>query len=484
MMAKTTTRLLNLLLVFLPFFIFYPSLKYFFFQDDFLHLKTTIIGNFSDFLSFFKPPEEAIYYRPLSLQIYFFLTQLIFGLKPIFFRLIAFIFFLMNVFLVKKLITKLTKNIFIGFSVSFLYGISSCHFITLFWICEFSLILGMFFFLLSLLCYPRKLSWLFFSLGLLSHELIIILPVLLFFYWLIFKKDNIKNLTPFLIIGFLYLVFRFIIFPIPLKGTYSPVLNIKTLNIFLWYFLWSLNLPEELKYQAFSSILIRKEFILTFLNDCLIWGAFLLVIFIFSFILPFFNFEQNSGLQARSKKNFARKKYIMDIRVLRFIIKKPGVPKETKKILLFGLLWFLIAVFPLLLTPFHQYPMYLIFALPGLYLILISWVFLNLKKSLIALFLVSFFFVSFKTVRFTEKTHWVVREANQAERIINKGKTYPNDKKTVFFLNDDPELKAALNDQDALKVFFGENTQVFYGNKENLFNSQKATKGYKIIEIK
>lgn len=453
-MKRLTLRLTDFLLFLCPFLIFYPSFRYFFFQDDFLHLKTSLIQDFSGFLSFFRVPEDAIFYRPLSLQIYFFTTRSLFGLNPLAFRFISFLFFLLSVFLLKRLIKKITGDDLLSFAVAFLFGISSIHFISLFWICEFSVILGVFFLLLSFFYYPKRRALFFFILGFLSHELVMILPFLLTFYELVFKKNSFKNLVPFFVLSFFYFIARFLIFPIPLEGTYKLTFGKKNLSALAWYFLWSFNLPEELKYQSvLSKLQIRIEFIRNFLNNFIIWSAGFLLILLFLIVLP-----------------LMRKKIYFN--------------KKTKETLSFGFAWFLIGVFPLIFAPFHQYPMYGSFALPGLYLALMTWFFASLKKEIdkiiLALLLTYFLLLSLTTVRFTEKTHWTVQEARKAKKMLEKVSAVSG--KTVFILPRDPQLKAALNDQDAFQVFYQDEVRVFYGEEKDLKYNQDFKKVVRLDE--
>src|SRR3989338_10640602 len=71
----------------LSLFLFYPSLNYYFFQDDWFVLNWVKTG---DFLSFFKFRVDTIYWRPLSMQLFFWIGKSIFGLNPIGYHLISF----------------------------------------------------------------------------------------------------------------------------------------------------------------------------------------------------------------------------------------------------------------------------------------------------------------------------------------------------------------------------------------------------------
>lgn len=438
-------RLQSLLLILVPLLIFYPSFRYFFFQDDFLHLKRSWVEGPMAILGFFKPPSEAIFYRPLSLQIYFYLTRTLFGLNPLAFRIITFSFFLMSIILLKKVIKKITGDEVLSFTVALLFGISSIHFMSLFWICEFSVILGAFFLLLAFLFFPQKKSLLFFFLGLLSHELVMILPFLLLAKALVFKERKAKILAGFFLLGLAYFVFRFFLFPIPLKETYRLTLGKKNLSAFSWYFLWAFNLPEELKYQSvLSKLQIRQGFLKSFPKESLVWAGFLL-------------FFMVSGL---------------------FSLKKSAWRKK-KKIFLFGLIWFALGVLPLVFAPFHQYPMYLAFALPGFYLALLSW-----QGEKLRVLLFCFSLMSLNTIRFTEKTHWTVQEAKKAQAVFEKAKnTYPEvDEGTIFVLQSEPQLKAALADEIGLQVLYQKEVKTLYVNPQDFVKYSQRLEDFKILK--
>ena len=108
-------------------FLYFPVFKYGFFQDDFLHLVTTQIP-VSGLLKFFTD-NSAIYYRPLGIQLAYWLQQRIFGPQPIYFHLFGLLVHLLNTFLVYALIAKITQNKSVSLFTSFLYATSATHFL-------------------------------------------------------------------------------------------------------------------------------------------------------------------------------------------------------------------------------------------------------------------------------------------------------------------------------------------------------------------
>ena len=75
------------MLVIATIFIYFPSLKYHFYQDDYYTLLVSQAQSLKDILRFFTPGNE-IYYRPLSMRVYFWFMQL-FKAKAIHFHSIS-----------------------------------------------------------------------------------------------------------------------------------------------------------------------------------------------------------------------------------------------------------------------------------------------------------------------------------------------------------------------------------------------------------
>ena len=126
---------LNLLL-------FYPTFSIFFAADDFYVLNKVQVGNIVEFLKLFLPIKEVVYYRPLGIQFYFFITQKIFGLNPFIFHTISFIFHFLNTFLIYKIVRKLSKNEIIAYLTCFFWATSAIHYLSLAWIVNFSYKIG------------------------------------------------------------------------------------------------------------------------------------------------------------------------------------------------------------------------------------------------------------------------------------------------------------------------------------------------------
>jgi len=417
-----------ILLIIATSFLYFPVFKYGFFQDDFLHLITTQIP-ISGLLKFFTD-NSAIYYRPLGIQFAYWLQQLIFGPRPIYFHLFGFLVHLLNTFLVYSLIAKITKSKSVSFFASFLYATSAIHFISLFWLAETNLLLGALVLFLSLNVYLSGrigLSLMLFILGLLTHEIVIIFP----------SRTYLVGLIS---IALSYLLLRLVILPVPAGGTYTPQLNLNSLNSLIWYLLWSFNLPEELKYQL---ILwpphIQPKFLANFTSHLLIWlGSFI-------------------GLTSA------------------ILFKARSLLKSFRLIWL-SLGWFIIGISLFLVLPLHQYPNYIIAGLPGITLLL-SLSLAKLKPFWRGLILSLWLISSFLTLRITELTHWTVQEAQRVDRAFVKTRQlYPQiPPNGTIIIKSDYQIHQALFNQLGLRFFYRQPTlTTYYGDFHDLMTPDCA----------
>ena len=418
-------------------FLYFPVFKYGFFQDDFLHLVTTQIP-VSGLLKFFTD-NSAIYYRPLGIQLAYWLQQRIFGPQPIYFHLFGLLVHLLNTFLVYALIAKITQNKSVSLFTSFLYATSATHFISLFWLAETNLLLGTLVLFLSLNIYLSGrigLSLILFILGLLTHEIVIIFPALA----ILLVRPRKVHLVSLVSLTLGYLLLRLVILPVPAGGTYTPQLNLNSLNSLIWYLLWSFNLPEELKYQF---ILwpphIQPKFLVNFASHLAIWLVSLLVLW-------------------------------------SAILLKLKALLENLSLSLLGIAWFIIGISLFLVLPLHQYPNYIIAGLPGITLLL-SLVLSKLKPFWRGLILAVWLAGSFLTIRITELTHWTVQEAQRVDRAFTKThELYPQiPPNGTMIIKSDYQIHQALFDQLGLRFFYRQpKLTTYYGDFHDLMTPDCA----------
>ena len=431
--------------------LFYPSLNYYFFQDDWLHFNISRAENVNDILNFFKFRQDIIGWRPIPKQVFFFLLQTIFRSNPFLAHIIIFTFFAGTILLVNSFTKLVLKNPTAGFFAAFLYSTAAFHFVSISWVSAGENIIGTFFFILSaylfmLFIYKKKLtyyisSFISFLMSLASTEFAVTWPLFILFAVYISGRPKkferflkiFKYILPTLILIIIYLVLRLFVFQLPAKTDYQILINIKALNTLLWYFLWLLNLPEVLKYNfLFSSFSFSKD--LTFMNP---FSLYLKPITLFFSLTVF-------SLLILSVNNF----------------------RKNLSLAFITLLAFTISLFPVLFLPFHTFPYYL--SIPSL-TVIISFSLLaanSLSKSKLYLFATiifvsSWFLTSHLTLSFTKRTHWVTGEENISRQVVKLAKSkhpaLPRDS-TILLYPSTEMIKQALMDQNAIKAIYDDPT--------------------------
>src|SRR3989344_5940675 len=265
-------------IIFLSFFIFFPSAFVFFSADDWFHLRVSQISSIPEFLNFFsfaKSGQSIAFYRPLPTQVFFYIFQKLFGLNC----------FGYSLYLVNKLATKLLNSDRKALLATLIYGVSVSNFTRLYFLSAFQEVALVIFSLLMIINYleeKKKKSLLFFLLALLSKETAVILPVILIFIDWSQKKVNFSKLIPFGIILLPYLYLRLFLFGEAVGETYIWNFSLlKAANNLMWYDLWSVGAPELLVDYIGSGL----RPIPRFFTDLPLWGPVILG-FLIANIIP------------------------------------------------------------------------------------------------------------------------------------------------------------------------------------------------------
>ena len=434
----------------LSLFLFYPSLNYYFFQDDWFVLNWVRTG---DLASFFKFRTDIIYWRPLSMPIFFAIGKLFFGLNPLGFHIISFITFCLLIIAIYYLFKSIIVDRKLALLASFMYGIWPIHFISLSWLASTSYILGSLFQVLSFLFFIEFIkekkpsfyfaSFIMFLTGLASSELTLVLPVI-FLSWGFFltKENHLKKILPFLFVVFAYLFLRFVLFPIPAKGDYKFYFDKQIINNFLWYLGWAFGLPERFKSLVFFSS--PRQSIDAIIHFWQITIPFILLVFL----------------------------------IAKFIFTKL---RKNLQYYFFGSAWIILGLSPVIFLVNHSYPVYLSFAGLGfIYLILIS-IGSSKNKSLLIL-VILWISISYSNLQFTRATHWIENEQAISKayttytknRIANpkpgtgfllKPADLSFSRKNGFTLKDKKDIFQSLNNQSSLQVVYNDSTiRSFYAN--------------------
>src|SRR3989344_6079815 len=240
----TRNKKYSIWLIFLLIFsttlaLYYPSLNYYFFQDDWFVLNWI---KFQSLLSFFSFRTDIIYWRPITMPVFFKLNNILFDLNHIGYHLIAFLFHFTNIILIAKILKELKVSNKQAIFGSFIYAIAAFHFVPLSWLSTTSYIVGPTFIFLALLMFLQNkspVSFIFYLLALLSTELsLTLIPIALI---LKTNAKTLKKLAPFILVAIIYIIVRFVIYPLPSSGDYQIVFNSKVLVNLFWYFAWFFN---------------------------------------------------------------------------------------------------------------------------------------------------------------------------------------------------------------------------------------------------
>lgn len=442
--------------------LYLSSIGFFFFQDDFFEINISKATDLKSYFEFFVFRDDIIAYRPVSLQNYFFLSNYIFDLNPVGFRLISLTTLFLSSFLIVKVIGKITKSSTTGLLSAFFWLTSSIHFMAITWIAAAYNIIGTFFFLLTSWFFlkfierdNRKyylLTLISFLLTIGSFEFSITWPLIFFLYLIINKQPlirSVKILTPFFIIPVAYLLARFLLIKIPQIFEYQLGLNIESLKAFFWYILWSFNIPEEFKKQVTHDLFFfNQDFLWQFWP--LISRSFILILWIITltFLLPMYEIL---------KKN---------------IIINP-------KIIAFFALWFFFAITPVLFLPNHTFIMYLTLSSIGIYS-LVAYLLTSLKSQTLVIISCAIWLTSsVSTINFYKENFWMVEAQRVAFGVTSEIKTkFPTLPKNSAVLYHQPYVWQiqALSNMESIKAIYDDQSLLIYYNKDCLLKDYKTGK--------
>lgn len=436
--------------------LFHSSLNYYFFQDDWFLLNWVKTHSFP---SFFQFRTDIIYWRPFSMPILFFSLNKLFALNSFAFHIFSFSIFFALILCVYKLFQLITKSAKASIIGAFLYGTWSIHYISLSWLSTTSYIIGP---LLQILCFAAfvlfakskknkyyLVSFLLFLLALASSEFTIVLPLIIIAYNIIKNKKLMPvELSPFFITVAVYILLRFVLFPVPAKGDYQIRINFQVINNYIWYILWSANIPESFK------------------------------------SLIFINHPKNS---LKILLQFWQISLASSLFIVVFAMRLKKSLKFTKPYIYLGIIWFTVGLLPVIFLTDHSYPVYLSFAGLGI-ILLVSKILEKTSAAITITCLFIWFIASYFSTNFTKNTHWIRNEQAVSKaytQYVLKKIPNPNHNaafifrpanenfftKNKFYLADEVEtLKLSLNYDHAIKVIYNDQSlrSVFLTYKQNI----------------
>ena len=441
-----------LITIFLSLILYKDTFNAYFFQDDWFNLKISTVHKLSDFFMFFIPRQDVTFYKPLGMQIPFYLLKTLFGLNPLPFHILAFITHVFNIILVYLISLKISQKKNISLFISFLYGTSAIFYTQLFWPSAYSFLIGPTTFFLSFLFFlqfiDRKkkifyyLSLIIFSLGIFTNEMVNVFPLVISFYLLMSGLRKFwKYVIPFFFLSFTLIFGRFLLFAPPLEGSYQLVFGKHILTNLEAYILWSLNLPEELKAQLVSFWKLNPLFIQNFPQLTRLIYVSLFISFCAFFLFPLFYIKKTSII-------------------------------ERKKIL-FGLGWFILGLLPVIFFSKHSFSYFLAIPAAGFYFTVGTLILIIISKAkkifsiiLVAIIILNWLITSFTTIDFNKNVHFAPRRSKISQELVDRAKkNYPNQKqKSIIYVPDSSENKLSLNYQDAFQVILGGSIEIVYGS--------------------
>lgn len=429
------------------FVIYRPAFSSYFFQDDWFTFQISKANNFKEFVEFFIPRTDVIYYRPLGMQIYFFIMKLFFGFEVIFYRLVTLLIYSLNGLLMYKLYTRFKLSKLASFLGASLFVGSAATYIPFYWSATFPFVLGPLFFISSLLTYlsnKKIVSFILYILGIFTLEIIFVLPFILVVWELLFNKGKgLKIVALYFLPIVPYLLLRLFIFPVQLTDSYSP--HFKILATLRSYFFWTFNWPEEIDKAMAAPFFINPDFIKNFHIYLIKWISTTAITILVLVVIPVL------------------------LKIKKFI-KKKSIKGE--KISIFAILIYFFGLGPLVFFGNHVYPYYLPVALIG-FILFLSQQFeflvrhLNIAKNaqiiLLIFVLISWVWASITTIHFNSLIHWAPNRAKLSRKAITYLSKFPID--NVWEVYADVDYKLPLMDQHGIKAFFAKNIKTTYSEE-------------------
>ncbi len=237
-----------LLLIGFTTFLFRNAFTTYFLNDDFFFLKITRINSLSQFINFFSPFRQYSY-KPVSTEVYYFLIHL-FNNNIFIAHLLGFIVFFIGVYHLFKIILHLSKNKLLAYLTTGFFAINFTHVFQLYYLGTFQEVYLFTFLAISfykLLTGKNTQAIIFFVLALLSKETaVLFVPFLLIFKLSVNKKIPWRKLLPYIILGLIFTItYGYSLKYVTLLENYKIDLNPRLFfNNLMWYFLWSLGLPN------------------------------------------------------------------------------------------------------------------------------------------------------------------------------------------------------------------------------------------------
>ena len=442
-------------------FLYFPFLSVYFTGDDFFHFHVaqtdgSIIG-FTKLFGFYSFEERLIaFYRPVFREALYNLFYSLFGLNALPFRLLQLIMHFVNISLVFVFFQRLFGNKSISAFTTFFYGITAAQVGSLYYLAGGIQAQGATMFMLFALVWfqeylKTKSGWskffshAFFIFSLASHELGVITIVLMAGLFILdvgeLTKNNlinfIKEFWIIILVTVFYLYLNFFIIGFSeSEAQYKPSLSpFRTANTLMWYGLWSLGVPEMLVDFVAPGFRLLPSLMKY-------WGNYFKVIF--SAVAGAIGLMVGMGVYLLAKK------------------KKVYLDKQFWLLLV----WFPLALLPVVFLPLHKKTYYLATALPAFWGI-VGYLVVNFSESVnrkdmakvfVGLFVALLLVLSVFSINLSDETYWAAKRGRLAKKLVNDiTNKYPKlPKGAVVLIKNDPEYPDISGD------WGGSSTQASY----------------------
>lgn len=457
------------IIILLSFFLFFPAFGTYFHQDDFIHMtySDSLAKVFSSFNLFTKG--DFPFYRPIPTQIYFYFLKYFFGLNPFPYHVVNFILFTLNICILYKLSSYLTKNSIAGIFSSLFYAINSTHIAPLFspaYCHELFLVLFSLLSVYSLATNKLRTSIIFFILALMSKETAVVLPGILFITYLYRKRKfppikELKIIILYAAISIFYFFSHALFYGFASSSSYKVILGKQTMQILFWYFLWALSVPN-----------IFIDFLLPRLRINSVW-------------------YQVAGVNSPAFFIFFGAFCFLLLILVIWSIKRI---KGSLQLCLFSLSWFVISLLPLIIFPLHKLATEQALGLCGMSIFL-GFVLSSAFKGSGILKVISFLTAVFylihagNSIILARRTHWVIISARQAQNTLSAVKSkYPilPDNSVLYFRNGEIKIEQygsakqiyqALGNGAAINILYKDNKiQSYFENVNDMPEDVRKSK--------
>lgn len=444
--------------------LYLPVFNIYFTGDDFFHFKVSLtdgsLVSFIKLFGFYSFDSRGIaFYRPLFREALYNIFYRIWGLNAFPFRVLAMLMHFTNIVLVFVYIKKLLKSEGSAYLTSFLFAISTANIGAIYYLAGGLQTQGALLFTLCALILfnkHRMLAFITFLLALMSHEIAIVIPVLIAGQMLLEKNFKLKHLWPYIVVSGFYLFVELKIIGFSRsEEQYKLNFNPKSsLNGLFWYGLWSYGLPETLVDLVNPGFKLNPDL---WKN----WGDLYRVIF------PAFF----------TSVGFLIISIVSTIKARRLAISKLKIKWE----LLFLLGFFVAGLSTVLFLPSHRSTYYLAISLPAFCALLAYFLFKGglINKIFSALFLVSFLILTIYTTKNMDITFWAAQRGRLSQRLVRDFKNmYPTiPGNSVVLIKNDPnypfiseswggtskQASLILSGSDALQLLYNDpSLKVYY----------------------